>query len=357
MNQQMTRRHFTFGVASALTLGATGLGAAESAKKDGLIWAMYQQLGSHMWHSAVKFPMAANGHYCGEKTMIDDASWERRMAATAKTGCNMMCIDLAEGLRYPSHPELALEGSRTPEWMNARVRKLRDLGITAIPSLNFSTAHDYWLGAYSRMLSTPTYYRVCRDLIRETAEIFENPPYFLMGMDEENEDCVKGDYLSIRRQKDLLWHDIGFFAKEMSACGARPWMWSDYEWWGSEAFCRNVSREILQTNWFYGWDFDYQNRKDISRTYVESYVRLEKAGYDQVPGCSNYLSGQHEKAKMKKNVENIPGTVEFCKKVIDPKRLKGFYCMPWVSTLADSDPTWIDAAEQLAAARARHYSA
>lgn len=355
----MSRRNFISGCTSATVLGLAGCATsnvAPVARKDGdLIWCMYQQLGSHMWNSAVKFPLAANGHFCGESTTIEDDSWERRMAATKRNGCNMLCIDLAEGLLYPSHPELGLQGSRTPEWMNARVRKLRDMGIEAIPSLNFSSAHNYWMGYWSRRVSTPEYYRTVADLLADAYDIFEKPSYINFGMDEENEDCTKKSQFCLRRQGDLLWHDIDFYARTISKLGARPWMWSDYEWWRPEDFAKRVSKDILQTNWFYGYDFDYANLKGIERKYVECYVRLEKAGFDQVPGCSNYISGLHQKAGRKVNVENIPGTVEFARKVISKAHLKGFYCMPWVSTTSRTDPTWIDACEQLGKAKARYF--
>lgn len=356
----ISRRNFVSGLSSSLALGAVSgcinPPPAKVVRKDGeLIWCMYQQLGSHMWHSGVKFPLAANGHFCGEKTHIDDASWERRMAACAKNGVNMLCIDLAEGLRYPSHPELALEGSRSPEWMNDRVRRLRDMGIEAVPSLNFSAAHNYWLGFWSRRISTPEYYRTISELLADAYDIFEKPSMMNFGMDEENEDCTKRDYFSSRRQGDLLWHDIDFYAKTISKLGARPWMWSDYEWWRSADYVKRVSKEIMQTNWYYGFDFDYKNMKGIEKTYVESYVRLEKAGFDQMPGCSNYVGAAHTKAGRKVNTENIPGTVEFAKREIAPSRLKGFYCMPWVSTNANSDPTWVDSCNQLGAAKKKYF--
>ena len=62
---------------------------------------------------------------------------------------------------------------------------LRALGIEPLPKLNFSTCHDAWLGPYSRMVSTPAYYDVCRDLIDEVAELFGGPRFFHLGMDEE----------------------------------------------------------------------------------------------------------------------------------------------------------------------------
>lgn len=355
----MSRRNFISGCTSATVLGLAGCATsnvAPVARKDNdLIWCMYQQLGSHMWNSAVKFPLAENGHFCGESTTIDDASWEVRMAATKRNGCNMLCVDLAEGLLYPSHPELGLKGSRTPEWMNERVRRLRGMGIEAIPCLNLSSAHNYWLGFWSRRVSTPEYYRFIADILADAYDIFEKPSLINFGMDEENEDNTRRSVYCLRRQGDLLWHDIDFYAKTISKLGARPWMWADYEWWRSDDYVKRVSKDILQTNWYYGFDFDYEKMTGIARKYVQSYVNLEKAGFDQMPGCSNYVGSEHQKAGRKVNVENIPGTLEFAKRVISKDHLKGFFCMPWVSTTSRTDPMWIDACDQFGKAKARNF--
>lgn len=345
----MTRREFVAGMSAAAAVSACGA----ASRKEDFIWCMYQQLGSHMWPSAVKAPCAENGHYCGESTPIDDASWERRMASCAKNGCNMMVVDIAEGMHFSTHPELALKGTRSQAWMNERVRRLRDMGITAIPSLNFSTAHDFWLGRYSRMISTPEYYRCCADLIGESFDVFERPPLFFLGMDEENPDNTSKCHLSVRRQGELLWHDIDFYAKTVQRLGARPWMAADYEWWEPTEYCKHVSKDILQTNWYYGYDFDFEKLTGVTRTYVKGYLDLDKAGFDQVPACSNYVGVAHKKAGRTVNVENIPGTVAFARRVIDPKRLKGVMCMPWVSTTSATDPKWIDACDQFGAALAR----
>jgi len=37
-----------------------------------------------------------------------------------------------------------------------------------------------------RMISSPTYYKVVSEIIADTLEIFDDPPYFHIGMDEES---------------------------------------------------------------------------------------------------------------------------------------------------------------------------
>ena len=46
-----------------------------------------------------------------------DELWSRAIDRMAEKRLNMLVIDLGEGLVYPSHPELAIKGSWTPERM------------------------------------------------------------------------------------------------------------------------------------------------------------------------------------------------------------------------------------------------
>jgi hypothetical protein len=43
---------------------------------------------------------------------------------------------------YPSHPELAVKGSWSPEKMKSELARLRALGLEPIPKRNFSASHD-----------------------------------------------------------------------------------------------------------------------------------------------------------------------------------------------------------------------
>ena len=97
----------------------------------------------------------------------------------------MVVIDLGDGVRYESHPEIAVENASPVEQLREELARLRERGLEPIPKLNFSASHDIWLGPYSRQVSTEPYYAVCRDLIAEAIEIFDHPRLFHLGMDEE----------------------------------------------------------------------------------------------------------------------------------------------------------------------------
>ena len=142
--------------------------------KQSLLWANLLQLGENMW----------NDRNTVDVSRFDERVWEYITERMRAVGMNMLIIDIAEGMEYPSHPELAVKGSWTPERMKRELTRLRGMGIEPVPKLNFSTCHDIWLKEYSRMVSTPTYYKVVSELIRDTCEIFGHPRFFHIGMDE-----------------------------------------------------------------------------------------------------------------------------------------------------------------------------
>jgi hypothetical protein len=246
--------------------------------------------------------------------------WQALTARMAEAKMNLVVIDLGEALQYESHPELAVKGS----WPVARFRKelarLRAMGLEPIPKLNFSTAHDTWLKEYGRQVSTPVYYKVCADMIREVCAIFDKPRFFHLGYDEETAGHQTKYSYAVVRQGDLWWHDFLFFVKEVEALGVRPWIWSDYHWNHPAEFLNRMPKSVLQSNWYYGASFDAAKQK-----YVQTYIDLDKAGFDQVPTGSNWSTDV-----------NFKGTVEFCKKNVAPERLKGFLMAPWFFTL----PEW-----------------
>ena len=355
-----TRKEFLSGLASATAASALPSFAAKPGK--GMLWIMYMQLGSHMWKQSN--PLDPKGHFCGNRTWVDDAAWDARMAHAKAKGMNMILVDLAESIRYPSHPELAIEGanaaqsSRSAEWMNERVRKCKAMGLEVVPSLNLSATHDSWLGFYSRMLSTPTYYRVVGDLFRDVYDIFEKPRFMHMGMDEEAVDFAPTHQVAIFRQKDVLWHDINLFGKIIAKLGARPWMAADIEWWYPQDYAKNVSKDIVQQNWYYGQSFDakaYKAKKDLRAKYIESYNRLDAAGFDQTPGPSNWLEGRDKKEGKTETRVNTDLTLEYCKRELNPDRVLGYVSLPWVGPGSGGNAGWFDACDQLAAARDKHY--
>lgn len=116
---------------------------------------------------------------------FNDRLWNEMVRAMAAAGITTVVLDLGDGVRYESHPEIAVRGAWTPARLKRELLKLRALGLEPVPKLNFSATHDEWLGPYSRCVSSDTYHGICRDVISEAIHLFEGPRLFHLGMDEE----------------------------------------------------------------------------------------------------------------------------------------------------------------------------
>ncbi len=306
-----------------------------------MFWGVLLHLSHNMWGDTP--PQFAPELTC------DDDLWQELTQRMADNGLDLLMIDLGDGIVYDSHPEIAVVNAWTRSRLREELARLRELGIEPIPKLNFSTAHDAWLRGYSRMVSTPKYYEVCADLIEEACELFDRPRFFHLGMDEETAHNQTRLQYAVMRQHDLWWHDLGFLADKVQQCGPRPWIWSDYVWHNPEPFYDRMPKNIVQSNWYYGDNF---NAPEAGRPRLLqggelgngdqslAYLDLDDHGYDQVPTASNYTSST-----------NFANTVEFCMRRIEKDRLLGFLQTPWRRTIAEFRDVHVASIDQVAAAR------
>ena len=305
-------------------------------KENDLIWGNLIHLGYNMWSDRKVDSWGGKKHlrphilknvHAHDHLRCDQKLWDDIAQQMAAAGMNMIVIDLGEGIQYPSHPELSVKGSWSPAKLKSELDKLRALGLEPIPKLNFAAGHDIWLGEYSRQVSTPAYYKVCKELISDVCELFDKPRFFHLGYDEETAAHQKKYLYTVVRQFELWWHDFNFFVEAVERNGVRPWIWSDHVWNHTEEFYKIMPKSVLQSNWYYGNSFDKfdageLSRDDTSYIKIQTYIDLEKHGYDQIPTASNWS-----------RAENFAELVKFCKKHISPRHLKGFLQTPWVPTL------------------------
>ncbi len=349
---EISRREFlgTASVTTGVLAGATGrlLADAEEGEstmgaereRDGLIWAYLLHLGYNMWCDR-EVPGSKREYWSAKPYLRCETDlWNDLIDTMAGAGVNMVVIDLGEGVRYETHPELAVRDSWTGDRLRDELARIRDKGIEPIPKLNFSAGHDAWLGEYARCLSTKTYYNVCEDIIAEVIKLFDGPRFFHLGMDEETAAHQRDYAIAIMRQHELWWEDFAVLVRQCEKGGARPWIWSDYEWRHPDLFFKNMPKSVLQSNWYYGTRF-----KD-GMDHVKAYLELEEHGYDQVPTGSNWS-----------NPVNFERTVAYCKKRIPRPRLKGFLQTSWKPTLEACRDRHLAAIEQVAEARAAWTSA
>jgi len=375
------RREFiqraTMAGAAVMAGGCRGLmtGGSAPALAGDFAWGVLLHLGSNMWSDwtpSGKYPTSReeearmfpdrkprkNGSMpCIMRDYLaaDENVWREQTEHMAREKLNLVLIDVGEAYAYPSHPELRVKGSWSPDKMRAELERLRGLGLEPVPKLNFSTGHDIWLREYHYMTSTPKYYEVVADLIRDTCEVFGHPRYFHLGFDEETAAAVKGRALAVIRQSDLWWHDLEFCIREVERHGSRAMIWSDKICDGKDAFLKRMSKGVLQVPWYYGtdfseknttWDPSFETKKDwsIQRNLAASIAILADAGFDVIPCTSNWSSDKASEA-----------LVGYCKKRIAPERLKGFLSAPWFMTLSCQRDKIDAGISQLAAARRKLY--
>lgn len=240
------------------------------------IWGILVHLGYNMWGDL----------HADKKLAFNMETWNKVVDKCIECGMNTIVMDLGEGVQYKSHPELAVEGSWTEEQVKSEVKRLKAHGIELIPKLNFSATHDAWMGIYERMVSTPEYYKVCRELINDAYEMFDHPKAIHIGMDEEtwkhvNNDLIKEGETSISvvRHNALFVHDINYLAECVKETGAKCHMWHDPFLNMTEKYSDVIDREILPYVWMYysylreNWTLISEQSEEVRDFYAHEFVR------------------------------------------------------------------------------------
>ncbi len=291
--------------------------------KDKFMWAHLLHLGSNCWNEEgnTKGREHRSTPCASPELRFFKNEWEKHTLDLKNAGVNTLIIDIAEAMYYETHPELAVIGSWKRDKMLSEIERLQNLGFEIVPKLNFSACHDIWLKDYSRMLSTPVYYDVCRDLISEVCEVFK-PRYFHLGMDEENYQIQRNFLYVAVRQRELWWHDLNFFIDCVEKYNARPWVWADPVWALPEEYVSKMPKEVIQSNWFYGGAFsEAEGLSERHKNCLDAFELLDKHGFDQVPTgsvwavennfsrlaeyCENHISKEHFLGMMQTTWERI----------------------------------------------------
>lgn len=308
-----------------------------------MMWAYLIHLADNMWGdeggAAVMSPYQP-------KLLVNDTVWRQVIDFLPAQGFNTVVIDVGDAVQYESHPEISIQGAWSKDKLKAELDHIREIGLTPIPKLNFSAGHDAWLGIYGRMLSTPIYYEVCKDLITEVAELFGYPEYFHLGMDEETAMNQGSMLMATIRQHDLLWHDLYFYFDCCEKVGARPWIWSDMCW--NErllpVFLKKMPKSVLQSNWHY-----YMFPRSEDGTYKDketrTYCILDEAGFEQVPTGSTIYGRD----------DSMLWTMQEMKKELQAERIKGYMTAPWIGTTEASIYRLLNDAVRFRVAKEQEY--
>ena len=297
-------------------------------KDHEMIWATLLHLGTNMWRDKDAPPLyddrffaPATGTIWSDDLQFDLDVFHKVTEKLPELGINTVMIDVGDGMRYDSHPEIGVNGALTPDELRGEVRRLRALGLEPVPKLNFSAGHDAWMGQYERMLSTDIYRTVVGDLIHEICDVFEKPKYLHLGMDEERAENQGAYGYSVIRASECWWRDFYHMVDCCEKENARPWIWSDRFWHHPDDFAKNMPKTVLQSNWHY-WKlmgeggFGGPNGKSF-----RAFYELEELGFEQVPTTTTWSHID--------NTRQVMATLAESKM----KNIVGFMTAPWMLTL------------------------
>jgi hypothetical protein len=96
-------------------------------------------------------------------------------------------------------------------------------------------------------------------------------------------------------------------------------------WNNPDQFFKKMPKSVVQSNWYYGENFDLGQMNGNELKYIKSYIDLETHGYDQISTGSYHAD----------NEKSISNTVQFCKKHIEDSRLLGFLQSLWKPTIEE----------------------
>ena len=111
-----------------------------------------------------------------------------------------------------------------------------------------------------------------------------------------------------------------------------------------------VPKDTLVSNWHYGRVFDENGpfEKAYEKPRLLAYRQIDRAGFDQMPCATNWVPPYYG---TEVNDVNFPRTVDYCRRAIDPSRLKGFVMASWRGLETEGqERMWNAALDQVAAA-------
>ena len=278
---------------------------------------------------------------------FDEEMWHEVVDKAAAVGMNTIVIESIDGVKYDSHPEISRPDAYSKEWVREQVALCREKGIALIPKLNFSATHDLWLGEYARMLSTSTYYKVTKDLIEETYELFEHPAYIHLGMDEEDNKHQKGREYVAFRQGALYMHDLRHLVDCVKNVGATPWIWTCPLFDMTEDFVAEFQPdELVLSPWYYNafrpehWT-PIESRAEYVAYYNEGdYAAMNIRFVEEDPFLVNFRA--KALPLMEKGYRYIPCSsvfnrcdwntldlMEYFKKYANDEQILGYISAPW----------------------------
>ncbi len=290
------------------------------------IRAVLLHLGSNMWRK--------KGYVSGNKKDTEDfiyrdemycqkEVWTRITSLLPKMGFNTVLIDIGEGVRLDSHPELAVPGAWSKQELKQELARLRGLGLDPIPKFNFSPCHSAWMGDWAYRIGTPEFDVFSKDLIEETIDLFDTPTFFHIGEEEESHEA-QHNYISIVRSPEKKARDTRYLIDLILAKGVRPALWMDRRMMTNFGGPENLPAAVPPETLFFTWS--YRSHRDVPTLeecddYIKLIHQFATLGFDVVATTSTWQWHLNTKEVM-----------IACKKFVPQERMAGFMTASWMLT-------------------------
>lgn len=174
--------------------------------------------------------------------------------AMAEADMNMLVVDVEDGVKFKSHPELKRRYSVPMGTLKSLVERARKAGLEIVPKLNFAQStsqyHNEWFRPHNQGFDSDEYWKLAFELIDELVAECRPERFFHVGMDEDMDRSHRQYAAAVRT-----------LAEGVEARGLRPVMWKDnpvicpgiWEAAGekSRAAEKTTPRSVVQVPWGY----------------------------------------------------------------------------------------------------------
>lgn len=269
-------------------------------------------VGYNMWYD--KYCPLKLGEYDQKERdflLFDEDVLDRITSYIADLGYNAVVLELAESIKYACAPEIGVKGSLLPEKMSETVQKIKNKGLEVIPKLDFSAAHDVWLGDYSYMLSSSDYNELTVKLIDEVCEIFHHPKYFHLGLGDEYNEYQQYYGMIITRGAKSFKRDVDVMLDACRKNSAQPIVSAEFFTREPEVFRWVFGKDVIVDAYYSGVyctksDFFGRDKRSDSQKLYDGIFELENPVIASLNrATSNFSPVFYEVAKAQKNTVGL----------------------------------------------------
>jgi len=123
-------------VGGATVRAAEPITAAQTAggAQRPMMWGNLVHLSMNMWCDWDNPELKGGDVVYRPELRFDRSLWDDILKKMQEAGMNLLVLDLGDGVKYESHPEIAVKGAWSTTELRSELKRLRSLGLEPIPS-------------------------------------------------------------------------------------------------------------------------------------------------------------------------------------------------------------------------------